>query len=106
MTFRSFCPLDRLPPDEPVPFVADGQRIAVVRVDDEVFAVSDQCTHADWPMCDGYVEDDVIVCPVHGARFSLRTGAVLMAPGDAPLASYPVRIVDGEVQIDTTPREY
>ncbi len=105
MAFRTFCPLDRLPPDMPVPFTADGQRIAVVRVDDEVFAVSDQCTHEDWPMCDGYVEDDVIVCPRHGARFSLRDGAVLMAPGDGPLASYPVRIVNGEVQIDTTPRD-
>lgn len=105
MTFRAFCPLDRLPPDEAVLFEADGQRIAVVRVDDEVFAVSDQCTHADWSLCDGYVEDDVIVCPLHGARFSLRTGALLMAPGDGPLASYPVRIVDGEVQVDTTPRD-
>ena len=104
MTFRAVCPFAALQPDEPVLFEADGQRIAVVRVGDEVFAVSEQCTHEDWSLCDGYVDNDTIICPLHGARFSLRTGELLLAPGDGPLDSYPAQITDDHVWVDTDPR--
>ena len=104
MTLRAVCPLAALQPNEPTLFEADGQRIAVVRVGEEVFAVSEQCTHEDWSLCEGYVDGHVIICPLHGARFSLRTGELLLAPGDGPLDCYPVQITSDLVWVDTEPR--
>jgi 3-phenylpropionate/trans-cinnamate dioxygenase ferredoxin subunit len=47
----------------------------------------------------GSVEGDEIVCPRHGARFSIRTGEALSAPAYEPTETFPVRIDDGEVQV-------
>jgi 3-phenylpropionate/trans-cinnamate dioxygenase ferredoxin subunit len=52
-------------------------------------------------MSDGYVEDDATVeCPLHAARFCLKTGAALCQPATDPLRTYPVSISDGLVYID------
>jgi 3-phenylpropionate/trans-cinnamate dioxygenase ferredoxin subunit len=47
----------------------------------------------------GFVEGDVIVCPRHGARFSIRTGEALSAPAYEPTDIFPVRVHDGNVQV-------
>ena len=74
----------------------DGRGVCLIRVGAEVFAVEDQCSHADFPMSDGDMVDDyVIECPLHGAQFDVRSGAVLEAPADEPLRRYEVR-VDGD----------
>lgn len=80
--------------------LADGTGVCLVRVGTEVFAVEDKCSHADFPMSDGdMVDDHVIECPLHGAQFDVRTGAVLEAPADGPLRTYDVRVNGGDVWV-------
>ncbi len=79
----------------------DEQAIAVVNVDGEFFAIEDVCTHDGEELTGGPIEDDQIVCPRHGARFCLRTGAALTAPAYEPVRTYPVRISEGMVQVLT-----
>lgn len=78
---------------------ADGTRIAVFNVEGEFYAIEDVCTHDGGDLAGGCVEGDVVVCPRHGARFSVRTGEALSAPAYEPTAVFPVRIEGGVVQV-------
>lgn len=76
----------------------DGTQIVVFNIDGELYAIEDVCTHDGGQLTGGTVEGDEIVCPRHGARFCIRTGAALTAPAYEPTAKFPVRIDNGIVQ--------
>ena len=77
----------------------DGTQIVVFNLDGKYFAIEDVCTHDGGQLTGGDVEGDQIICPRHGARFCIRTGAALTAPAYEPTATFPVRIANGEVQV-------
>jgi len=64
---------------------ADGTQIAVFNLDGEFFAIEDVCTHDGGELLSGRVEGDQVICPRHGARFCIRTGAALAKPDYALL---------------------
>lgn len=76
-------------------FDVEDRKIAVFHIDDAYYAIDDICTHDGGPLADGEVEGEQVICPRHGARFSIKTGAALSFPAVTPVESYPVR-VDGE----------
>jgi len=78
----------------------DDQPIALFHLDDGYYAMDDLCTHDGGPLAEGYLEDHVIECPRHGARFDIKTGAVLCLPATAPVPTYPVRVVGDEIQVE------
>ena len=78
---------------------ADGTHIAVFNIDGEYYAIEDVCTHDGGQLTGGVVEGEEVVCPRHGARFCIRTGAALSAPAYEPTATFPVRVQDGVVQV-------
>ena len=59
---------------------------------------SNLCSH-DGAQLDGGIEGEEIVCPRHGAHFSIKTGAALSAPAYEPIATFPVRTQGGAIQI-------
>ena len=73
--------------------------IAVFNLNGAYYAIEDVCTHDSGELASGTCEGDVIICPRHGARFSIKTGAVLAPPAYEPVATFPVRIVAGMVQV-------
>ncbi len=77
----------------------DGSPVAVFNLGGVYYAIEDVCTHDGGALTGGAVEGEQIVCPRHGARFSIRTGAVLAPPAYEPVASFPVRIESGMVQV-------
>ena len=77
----------------------DGAQIVVFNLDGKYYAIEDVCTHDGGQLTGGEVEGDQIVCPRHGARFCIRTGAALTAPAYEPTATFPVRIENGEIQV-------
>lgn len=78
-------------------FPVDGRRIAVYRLEDGFYAIDDICTHDGGPLAEGEVEGDEVICPRHGARFSIKTGAALTFPAVTPVDRYPVRVEGDEV---------
>ena len=74
--------------------------IAVFNVDGELFATADTCTHMSFSLCDGALRGDQIECPVHRARFSVRTGEALTLPAKKPLCTVAVRVVDDHIYVD------
>ncbi len=56
-------------------FIVDDVDIAVFRLDDKVYALSNICPHQHSPLIyDSFIEDCFIVCPAHGWMFDLQTG--------------------------------
>ncbi|WP_432827130.1 bifunctional 3-phenylpropionate/cinnamic acid dioxygenase ferredoxin subunit [Dactylosporangium sp. CA-092794] len=100
MARHTVCPLAKLPPGEVA--VLDGpQRVAVFNVDGELYAVEDRCTHQDAWLSDGFVEGVAVECPLHASLFDLRTGEPSGPPAVRPVRTFPVRVEDGDVVVDT-----
>ena len=78
-------------------FDVAGNRLAVVRIGDDWYAIDDRCSHAEASLAEGEVWADEceIECPKHGSSFSLKTGEPLTLPATQPQATYSVRI-DGD----------
>jgi naphthalene 1,2-dioxygenase ferredoxin component len=76
-----------------------GHSIALYAADGNLFATDNICTHAYACLSDGWLDGEVIECPLHAARFDIRSGKVLDPPATEDLKTYPVRIVDGEIQV-------
>jgi 3-phenylpropionate/trans-cinnamate dioxygenase ferredoxin subunit len=77
----------------------DGYRVRVASVGGNLYAFEDRCTHDDSPFDDAPIEDSEIICPRHGARFCLRTGAALSPPAYEPLRIFQARAVAGRVEV-------
>lgn len=78
---------------------AAGTPIAIFNVDGKYYAIEDLCTHEAETLSRGRLEGCEIICPRHQARFSLISGAALSPPAYEAVATYPVRIADGMVQV-------
>jgi len=80
-------------------FDVEDRKIAVFRLEDAFYAIEDICTHDGGPLAEGEIEDDQVICPRHGARFNIKTGAALTMPAVTPVESYPVRVEGNELYI-------
>jgi 3-phenylpropionate/trans-cinnamate dioxygenase ferredoxin subunit len=80
--------------------IGGGIEVAVFFCQSEYRAIEDVCTHDDGPLAEGEVEGCTVICPRHGARFDLRTGAALSLPAYRPVETYPVTVRDGRVWLD------
>jgi len=77
----------------------DGYRVRAVSVNGKLYAFEDRCTHDDSPFDDAPIEDTEIICPRHGARFCMLTGAALSPPAYEPLRIFAVRENAGRVEV-------
>jgi 3-phenylpropionate/trans-cinnamate dioxygenase ferredoxin subunit len=77
-------------------------RVAVVRIADEFFCLSDRCSHEDYSLSEGEVLDDEfeIECWKHGSTFDLRTGEPCSLPATKPVRVYPIKIEGDDVMVE------
>jgi 3-phenylpropionate/trans-cinnamate dioxygenase ferredoxin subunit len=94
-------PLDELAPGSTRKVDVDGVAVAVVRIDDDVYAIGDTCSHAEVSLSDGEVwcEERELECPKHGSSFSLTTGEPSVLPATQPVPVFDVKVVDGQVHV-------
>jgi nitrite reductase/ring-hydroxylating ferredoxin subunit len=83
--------------------MVDGVPVAVVRIEDEVFAIADTCSHADISLSLGMVWCDTkqIECIKHGSAFNLVTGQPDTFPATQPVAVYSAKVVNDEVIVES-----
>lgn len=76
--------------------------IAVVRIDDDVYAIGDRCTHQDVSLSEGEIDPDerTLECWKHGSTFSLLSGEPTVLPATKPTPVYEVTIIDGDVYLE------
>ena len=82
----------------------DGVAVAVVRIDDDVYAIGDICSHANVSLSDGEVwcDEKQLECPKHGSAFSLLTGTPDTLPATQPVPVFVARVIDGAVHVEGT----
>lgn len=78
----------------------EDKTIAIFKVEGALYAIDDMCSHEDAPLCEGVLEGFEIECPWHAARFDIKTGKALTPPAYEDLASYPVRLVGDDIEIE------
>jgi 3-phenylpropionate/trans-cinnamate dioxygenase ferredoxin subunit len=86
--------------DEVLACEQGDEQIALFLVDGNVYAAGNVCTHDYALLTDGFLEDGCIECPLHAARFDVRTGEAQCGPAKDPLKVYSVEIRGSEVWVD------
>lgn len=93
--------LEDLAPGTARQVVLGEHRIALVRIDDDVYAIGDTCSHQDVSLAEGEVlcDDKAIECWKHGSAFSLEDGSPASLPATRPVPVYDAHVVDGEIEV-------
>lgn len=99
MTWLTVGATTAIPPGEFAQVEVDDALVAIFNIAGKFYAIDDICTHDGGGLAGGAVEGDVVICPRHGARFCLRTGAALTPPAYEPVRTYETRVVDGMVEV-------
>lgn len=94
-------PLDDIEPGTARKVMVDGVAVAVVRIDDDVYAIADTCSHQNVSLSGGDVwcDERELECPKHSSTFSLLTGEPTTLPATQPVAVYTASVIDGQVVV-------
>ena len=98
--YRKVARADDIPPGAKKIVEVDGVEIVIVNLDGAFYALEDVCTHDGGPLGEGRLEGCQLICPRHGARFDVRTGAALTMPAVEAAPTYAVRVQDGDVLVE------
>ena len=77
----------------------DGEPIALTELDGQIYAFNDTCTHEFALLSQGFLEGEEIECPLHQARFDVRTGVCLMGPASQDVDTYEVKVEGSDVLV-------
>jgi len=94
--------VENIPPLEGRSVNLNGVEVAIFNLKDRFVTIENQCPHKGGPLCDGIVSGTTVVCPLHGWRFDLDSGAAVRASLPACVATFPTRVENGIVLVDTT----
>jgi 3-phenylpropionate/trans-cinnamate dioxygenase ferredoxin subunit len=79
--------------------------VTIVRVAGRLRAFEDRCSHDGEPLAGAEIDSDgpggesSVICPRHGARFCLRTGAALTPPAYEPIRVFEARATAGRIEL-------
>jgi 3-phenylpropionate/trans-cinnamate dioxygenase ferredoxin subunit len=99
LEYVEIAPADQLTDGERLFVELGGKSIVLFNLAGKLFAIGDVCSHDNGPVGDGEIEENEIICPRHGARFDIRTGKATSLPALVDIPAYPVRVMEGMVQI-------
>jgi 3-phenylpropionate/trans-cinnamate dioxygenase ferredoxin component len=102
MTAIAVCALEDIQPGSAKKVVVGNVEVALVRIDDDVYALNDKCSHANISLSEGIVwsETKELECPRHSSSFNLITGVPSTLPATQPVAVYTAFVQDGQVMVD------
>ena len=96
--FVAVARFDELPPERSTLVTVAGKDVALFNVDGNIYAIADTCAHQGSSLAQGKLEGKVVTCRSHGWRYDVTTGYLTASPGFG-VASYPVKVVDGEIMV-------
>lgn len=97
--FIKVAQVDDLDEGELMAVEVDGEPVCLARVNGNVYAFTDNCTHISGPLDEGELDGEVLTCPWHGAQFNVCTGKVLRGPAREDIQTYPVKIEDAFILV-------
>jgi len=91
--------VDQVPPGSMHYVDVDGLPIGLANVAGTIYAFSDSCRHAGGSLSSGVLHEDIVTCPLHGWAFNVRNGKSFVPPVGLRIATYEVRVEDGDVYL-------
>lgn len=98
--FTKVVALEQLTEGQPFCTEVSGQKLALFKIGDHVYATTNTCTHAGGPLCEGELNGSVVTCPWHGSRFDVTKGSVIHGPAIEPIKTYQARIIDNMIEVE------
>ena len=77
----------------------DDEPVALIQLKDGIYALHDICSHAEAYLTDGEVEGTSVLCPLHGAKFDIKSGENLTLPAVTPVEKYDVKLDGNDIYI-------
>jgi nitrite reductase/ring-hydroxylating ferredoxin subunit len=102
--FHKIAAADAVAPGEIRQYVVEDRPVALCNVDGELYAFEDICTHQYTHLSEGEFADSEVKCPLHGARFDVKTGAAKTLPAVKPVPTHEVKVEDGSVYVALNPK--
>jgi nitrite reductase/ring-hydroxylating ferredoxin subunit len=97
--YKAVMPVANMPDNHLERVMVAGTPVVLLRLGDKYCAISATCSHAGGPLDKGTLEGDIVTCPWHGSRFSMRSGHVLTGPATIAQPRYDVRVRDGQIEL-------
>jgi nitrite reductase/ring-hydroxylating ferredoxin subunit len=94
--------LAALAPGQSALVTLGGEDVALFRRGEEILAIGNLCPHQGGSLSDGFIEGDIVVCPLHGWEFDLRSGACMTVPGES-VPRYAVTVEAGAIFLEEAP---
>jgi 3-phenylpropionate/trans-cinnamate dioxygenase ferredoxin subunit len=87
--------------NEDVPFatIVNNKPLGIYRIGDKFYALADVCPHAYALLTSGFVEGEVVECPLHQATFHIPTGKCLGPPADEDVATFEIKVEGDDILV-------
>jgi 3-phenylpropionate/trans-cinnamate dioxygenase ferredoxin subunit len=102
--FHKLATADELAPGEIKQYLVDDRFVALCNVEGEFHAFEDVCTHQFTHLSEGEFTDSEVKCPLHGAKFDVKTGAAKSLPAVKPVPKHEVKVENGNVYVALNPK--
>jgi nitrite reductase/ring-hydroxylating ferredoxin subunit len=97
--WRALATLEEVSPGQMIAREFGSVQVALYNVGGDIFATDNVCTHAYALLTDGWLDDDVVECPLHGGQFNVCTGKATCTPAEVDLRTYSVRVVKEQIEV-------
>ena len=99
MSEMRICGINDVPPGEIKQFNVGKMELLLINNKGKFLCLDARCTHAGAPLEEGELVDDILICPWHGSRFNVNTGAVVKGPAEKPLKVYPIKTEENNIMV-------
>jgi 3-phenylpropionate/trans-cinnamate dioxygenase ferredoxin component len=88
-----------VPPSTLLHVDVGDEKVCLANADGRIYAFRDNCSHRDFPLSAGTIDDGTVECTWHGARFDMETGRATQLPAIKPIRTYEVRVEGGDILV-------
>lgn len=100
MPFETIAKVSDTPPGTISVHEVGEVRVALCNVNGRFYAIDDVCTHDGGSLDQGELDENLVECPRHGAKFDVTTGRAVVLPAVRPVKTYPVEVEGDDVRVD------
>ena len=101
--FQKVTSIDQLQPGQMKQVEVNGQDVCIANVDGEICAISNVCAHHGGPLAEGTLDGDIVTCPWHGWKYSMKTGVSVVAK-TVKVDSFEVKVEGNDVLVSKEPK--
>jgi len=99
MSFKEVLDKSDLGPGATRAVEINGEKLAIYNVNGKIFCTENTCPHAHGPLGEGFLEENVISCPLHGWTFNVETGEGMLMPG-SKIRTYKIKVENNKIFVD------